>query len=60
MNDAQAILVDAKDGTILAARDSSLIFSKLSGSDDSFYKRIEEKRVSGDYGMEEIDNRMAA
>ena len=60
MDDAQAILVDTKDGTILAARDSSLIFSKLSGSDDSFYKRIEEKRVSGDYVMEEIDNRMAA
>ena len=46
--------------SILAARDSSLIFSKLSGSDDSFYKRIEEKRVSGDYVMEEIDNRMVA
>ena len=60
MDDAQAILVDTKDGTILAARDSSLIFSKLSGSDDSFYKRIEEKRVSGDYVMEEIDNRMVA
>ena len=60
MDDAQAFLVDTKDGTILAARDSSLIFSKLSESDDSFYKRIEEKRVSGDYAMEEIDNRMAA
>ncbi len=60
MDSAQAFLVDSKDGTILADRDSSLIFTKLSDSGESFYKRIEEKRVSGDYDMEEIDNRMTA
>lgn len=60
MDSAQAFLVDSKDGTILADRNSDMISTKLSDSSDSFYKRIEEKRTSGNYDMEEIDNRMTA
>ncbi|MCI5494501.1 MAG: methyl-accepting chemotaxis protein [Lachnospiraceae bacterium] len=60
MDDAQAFLVNSKDGTILAARDSSLIFTKLGDSDDSFLQGVEEKRTAGDYTMEEIDHKMTA
>lgn len=60
MDDAQAFLVDSKDGTILAHRDNSLISTKLSDSDDKFLKDVEEKRVASDYDMVEIDNNMTA
>ncbi|MBU5474393.1 methyl-accepting chemotaxis protein [Roseburia sp. MSJ-14] len=60
MDDAQAFLVDSKDGTILAHRDNSLISTKLSDSGDSFLKDVEAKRVARDYDMAEIDNNMTA
>ena len=60
MDDAQTFLIDSKDGTILAHRDSSLISSKLSGVSGDFMKRIEEKRLANDYTMEEIDDNITS
>ena len=40
MADAQAFLVNTVDGSILAHRDSQLIFTKLSESGDSFLKSV--------------------
>ena len=60
MDDAQAFLINSSDGTILAHRDNSLISTKLSDSDSSLMKEIDEKRQQGDYNMEEIDGNLTA
>ena len=60
MEDAQAFLVNAKDGTILAHRDSGLISTKLSESDNKFMKDIGEKLNKHDYQLAEVDDNMTA
>lgn len=60
MDDAQAFLINSSDGTILAHRDNSLISTKLSDSDSSLMREIDEKRQQGDYNMEEIDGNLTA
>lgn len=60
MEDAQAFLVNAKDGTILAHRDNSLIFTRLADSGDVFMRDVGEKLGQRDYQMAEIDDRMTA
>ncbi|WP_075678380.1 methyl-accepting chemotaxis protein [Roseburia sp. 831b] len=60
MDDAQAFLINSSDGTILAHRDNSLISTKLSDSDSSLMKEIDEKRQQGDYDMEEINGNLTA
>ncbi len=60
MEDAQAFLVNSKDGTILAHRDNSLISTKLADAGDAFMQDVDEKLNQHDYQMTEIDNRMTA
>lgn len=60
MEDAQAFLVNSKDGTILAHRDNSLISTKLADSGNTFMKEVDEKLNQHDYQMTEIDNNMTA
>ena len=60
MEDAQAFLVNYKDGTILAHRDNSLISTKLADAGDAFMQDVDEKLNQHDYQMTEIDNRMTA
>lgn len=60
MDDAQAFLINSSDGMILAHRDNSLISTKLSDSDSTLMKEIDEKRQQGDYNMEEIDGNLTA
>ena len=60
MEDAQAFLVNSKDGTILAHRDNSLISTKLADAGDAFMQDVDEKLNQHDYHMTEIDNRMTA
>lgn len=60
MEDAQAFLINAEDGTILAHRDSSLISTMLNESDDKFMKDIAGKINQRDYHMSEIDDNMTA
>lgn len=60
MEDAQAFLVNSKDGTILAHRDNSLISLRLADSGDAFMRDVGEKLGQHDYRMTEIDNMMTA
>lgn len=60
MEDAQAFLVNSKDGTILAHRDNSLISARLAESGDAFMRDVDEKIEQHDYRMTEIDDRMTA
>lgn len=60
MEDAQAFLVNSKDGTILAHRDNSLISTRLADAGDVFMQDVDEKLNQHDYRMTEIDDRMTA
>lgn len=60
MDDAQAFLVNPKDGSILAHRDSSMISTKLSDSGDAFLKDVGAKVADGDYSLTKIDGNMTA
>ncbi|NLL78859.1 MAG: methyl-accepting chemotaxis protein [Clostridiales bacterium] len=60
MDQAQAFLVNASDGKILAHRDTSLISTKLSESSSSFMQNVAQKLASRDYKMSEIDRNMTA
>ena len=60
MEDAQAFLVNSKDGTILAHRDNSLISKRLAEAGDAFMRDVDEKLGQHDYRMTEIDDRMTA
>lgn len=60
MEDAQAFLVNSKDGTILAHRDNSLISTKLVDTSEVFMRDVAEKLNQHDYRMTEIDERMTA
>ncbi len=60
MEDAQAFLVNSKDGTILAHRDNGLISTKLTDAGDAFMRDVDEKLNEHDYRMAEIDDRMTA
>lgn len=60
MDDAQAFLVNPKDGSILAHRDSSMISAKLSDSGDAFLKDVGAKVADGDYSLTKIDGNMTA
>ena len=60
MEDAQAFLVNSKDGTILAHRDNSLISTRIADSGDAFMRDVGERLGQRDYQMAEIDDRMTA
>ncbi len=60
MDDAQAFLVNPKDGSILAHRDSSMISTRLSDSGDAFLKDVGAKVADGDYSPTKIDGNMTA
>ncbi len=60
MEDAQAFLVNSKDGTILAHRDNSLISTRIADSADAFMRDVGEKLERRDYQMGEINERMTA
>lgn len=60
MEDAQAFLVNAKDGTILAHRDNSLISTRIADAKDAFMRDVGEKLDKRDYQMTEIDDMMTA
>lgn len=59
MEDAEAFLVDGKDGTILAHRDSALINTTL-GTDgsDAFDQAVAEKIAAHDYGFTTLEGNM--
>lgn len=60
MEEAQAFLVNSKDGTILAHRDNSLISKRLADSGDIFMRDVGERLNQRNYQMAEIDDRMTA
>ncbi|MGN1176576.1 MAG: methyl-accepting chemotaxis protein [Roseburia sp.] len=60
MDQAQAFLVNPKDNSILAHRDSSLISTKLTDSNSAFMKDVAERISAGDYSTIEIDQNMTA
>lgn len=60
MEDAQAFLVNSKNGTILAHRDNSMISTRLADSGDAFMRDVAERLDQHDYRMTEIDDMMTA
>lgn len=60
MEDAQAFLVNSTDDTILAHRDSSLIFTKLNESGDPFMKCVADRLEKGELDTTEIERNMTA
>lgn len=55
MPGAESLLIDKTDGTILVARDASLLSTSLSAASNSFLKQVDEKIVLGDYSLSELD-----
>ncbi|MGN1176574.1 MAG: methyl-accepting chemotaxis protein [Roseburia sp.] len=60
MKHAQAFLVNPKDNSILTHRDSSLISTKLTDSNDPFLNTVGQKISAGDYHTVEIQKNMTA
>lgn len=60
MDQAQAFLVSSEDGSVIAHRDTSLISTKLSDSNDGFMQAVGEKMAAKDYNMAEINHNMTA
>ncbi|MDE7310823.1 MAG: HAMP domain-containing protein [Eubacterium sp.] len=60
MEQAQAFLVDSKDLSILAHRDSSLVSAKLDESQDVFLKDVSERLKEDELSTAQIDGNMAA
>lgn len=59
MHDAEAFLVDAKDGTILAHRDSSLISTKLDSSNkDKYLSAVAKKLDKREYTTCELEGNL--
>lgn len=59
MDDAESFLVNAKDGTILAARDTSLISKNLSETDDQFLQGIADKISKNELGLTEMNGNIS-
>lgn len=60
MKNAQTLLVNTKDDTILAHRDSNLISTKINDSSDPFLKQAGQKIEAEDYDTVEIEKNMTA
>lgn len=60
MENAQALLLDGTDYTVLAHRDGSLISTKLTESGDSFMKHVADRLENGELDTTEIDQNMTA
>lgn len=60
MEQAQAFLVNSKDHTILAHRDSSLLFTKMEESNDAFMRGAVQKLSEGDFRTVQIEGNMTA
>lgn len=59
MEDAESFLINAEDGTILAARDTSLISQKLSESEDVFMQGIADKISKNELGLTEMNGNIS-
>ncbi|MBO5291860.1 MAG: HAMP domain-containing protein [Lachnospiraceae bacterium] len=55
MDQAQAFLVSADDGTILAHRDMSLISTRLSDADSSFMQDVAQRLSEHNYAITKLD-----
>ncbi|WP_160671046.1 methyl-accepting chemotaxis protein [Clostridium sp. C8-1-8] len=60
MKNAQSLLVNKSDETILAYEDSSLISTKLSASSDSFLKAIGQRLDKKQYSSVELEKNMVS
>lgn len=59
MENAESFLVNTKDNTVLASRNTSLISKPLDGLDDSFMKKAGERIAQNNLDLAEIDDNMA-
>lgn len=57
MSDAESLLVDKTDGTILVARDASLVSKSIDGTDDAFLKAVSDKMSSADYNLSSVEDK---
>lgn len=55
MPNAESLLVDKTDGTILVARDAALLSTSVDSSSDIFLQKVAEKIKAGDYSISTID-----
>lgn len=60
MPNAESLLINKTDGTILAARDSSLVSTSVNNSNDAFLKGVADKISSGNYDLTSFENNAVA
>lgn len=58
MNGAESLLVDKTDGKIFVSRENDLISTKITESDNQFYKKIHELISSEEPSVQTIDNNL--
>lgn len=57
MPDAESLLIDKTDGTVLVARDASLVSKSMDGMDDKFLMAVADKIKSADYSLANVENK---
>lgn len=55
MPKAESLLIDKTDGTILVARDASLVSTSVNSASSAFLQKVSDKMQSGDYAVETLD-----
>lgn len=60
MPKAESLLVDKTDGTILVARDASLVSTSLDSASASFLQQVSDKIKSADYSVATLDKNVTA
>lgn len=59
MEDAESLLINMEDGTILASRDTGMISQKLSESEDAFMKKLADKISQNETGLMELEGNIS-
>lgn len=58
MKNAESLLIDKTDGTILVARDNSLVSTSVNGTSDAFLQGVAEKIAKVDYALDMINDKV--
>lgn len=59
MQNAQSLLIDKTDGTILVARDNALLSTSVNSADSPFLKSVAKKLEAGDYSLSTINGEVS-
>lgn len=57
MSNAESLLIDKTDGTILVARDSALVSKSIDSTSDEFLNAVSKKMKAADYSMSTVEDK---